>query len=1023
MRKILLLPGAILLLIFSGKSQAQTSVNESSLNHLYNRAHDLFHKQKYSAAQDLFLQYATTGSNELLVSESRYYAALCAGELLLGSTVEKTEKFRTDFPESGRMDHSHYKLAEYYFRQKQYEKALFEFIDIEPLISLDPYETEAYYFMTGYCQFVQGNLNEARAYFDEIIDYQNEYYHLANYFHAYVSFENGEYDLALKGFKRIQNHPNFKDFVPIYICEVYAYNKEYDKVISYGDSILSNKELQKRHVVQLLLAQAYFKKKNFEKSKEYYFEYNDLRKLGVEDSYQYGYACFQTEDYKTAQKQFESFKIEEDSLGQNVSYLLGDCYLHLDQKMEARNSFQFASNLNFDESLTEESFYNYAKLSHELKFNKAAMIAFNDFIKKYPKSKYIDEAKVNFTRLLLSSNNHLQALEMIAEIPNPSKKIDEGYQRLAYNVGLEYLDLQNNIKAREYLNKSLARAVIPEYKALAHFWIGESLYNEERYEEAMKSYKNYLFVPESKNIPLTAVTNYNIAYCLIKTGNYKEALYFLDNYFKNKNSIYTKQFDADANTRTADCYYELRVYDKAVSYYQKIIDQKEGEQDYAMFQVGVIKGLQGNALQKIEILDQLVANFPKSQYTDDALFEKANEKFILGYRTQALREFEYLNQDFPNNPYQKKAEQKIGLIFYQMDQPEKAIAIFKKIVEEFPSTTESKESLRILKDIYTDWGKADEYFEWLAGLGGKYNIRESEKDSAMFQSALSFLNKNDCKNGSQTLKKYLETFDKGIYKLNALYMLADCQYELNDFNGALNSFDEIIALGPNEFSGSAIEKAAALCYEKDSFARAIPYLELRTQLVNNNTELMQVYEALAKCHLEQNNCAEAEKYLTKIKAFEGVEKDVIQNADYTLARCAMAKGNNTKAISIFSQIASENENRLGAECQYLTAYLYYKKEAYDSAKTAVITMKNNFPSQDYFLAKSFILLADVYAKKEDFFNAKAILNSIITNYEGDDLVTLAQEKLAKIEADEAEKAKKDEMIKESEKDTIEYNEK
>ena len=774
MRKILLVFGATLYVLIPLMSYGQTSVNETSLDHLFNRAHDLYHKKKYAAAQTAFLKYAGTGDNELLVSESRYYASICAAELLMNNTEFKVKDFRKEFPENTRIGHSHYKLGEYYFRHRRYANALYEFIEIDPY-ELNPYEAEAYYFMAGYCQFTEGNLLEARAYFNEIKDYQNEYYHLSNYFHAYVSFENGEYDKALKGFKRIHKHPNFKDFVPIYIAEVYAHNRQYDQVIAYCDSIVKNDNLQKRHVVQLLIAQAYFKKGEYEKAKHYYFEYNELRKLGTEDSYQYGYASYITGDYNTCIKQFEGFVMEKDSFGQNVSYHLADAYLKTDRKVEARNSFQFASQVDADARIQEESFFNYARLSHELKFTKAAMNGFNDFIQRYPKSVYAEEAKVNLTRILLSSNNYLEAFEMIEKIPEPSKKIDEGYQRLAYNIGLEYMDIKNYIKAREYLNKSLKRAVRPDYKALAYFWIGESLFKEERYEEALKSYKDFHFIPESKDITLKALAHYNIGYCYIKMekedlSNYKEALFHFENYFKANNEFYKKSFDADAHYRIADCYFKLKVYDKAIAHYEEALTRGYGDEDYALFQLGMIKGLQGNPVTKIDLMSQLVKKHQYSPYVDDALFQLANERLLLGNKTQALREFEYLNQDYPNNKYYKVVILKIGIIQYQLGNTEVSINAFKMVVSEFPSSPESGEALRTMKDIYIDLGRADEYFAMMDSLN--IDTDNDERDKAMFQSALSHLKKSDCDASIVAFNKYVSNFENGLYTMDAYFYKA-----------------------------------------------------------------------------------------------------------------------------------------------------------------------------------------------------------------------------------------------------------
>jgi TolA-binding protein len=52
------------------------------------------------------------------------------------------------------------------------------------------------------------------------------------------------------------------------------------------------------------------------------------------------------------------------------------------------------------------------------------------------------------------------------------------------------------------------------------------------------------------------------------------------------------------------------------------------------------------------------------------------------------------------------------------------------------------------------------------------------------------------------------------------------------------------------------------------------------------------------------------------------------------------------------------------------------------------------PNYDYWVAKTFILLADNYVKLKDNFQAKATLQSIIENYKGnDDVLPTAKQKL------------------------------
>ncbi len=47
-------------------------------------------------------------------------------------------------------------------------------------------------------------------------------------------------------------------------------------------------------------------------------------------------------------------------------------------------------------------------------------------------------------------------------------------------------------------------------------------------------------------------------------------------------------------------------------------------------------------------------------------------------------------------------------------------------------------------------------------------------------------------------------------------------------------------------------------------------------------------------------------------------------------------------------------------------------------------------TSDYFIAKAFILLADIYVVQENDFQAKATLESIIENHDGEELVNLAR---------------------------------
>ena len=111
-------------------------------------------------------------------------------------------------------------------------------------------------------------------------------------------------------------------------------------------------------------------------------------------------------------------------------------------------------------------------------------------------------------------------------------------------------------------------------------------------------------------------------------------------------------------------------------------------------------------------------------------------------------------------------------------------------------------------------------------------------------------------------------------------------------------------------------------------------------------------------------------------------------------------------------IAEQNQSEIGSEAKYQLAYLAYLESDFDQSEKIIFELAENFYS-DFYIAKSFILLADIYKEKDNLFQSKATLQSIVDNYEGEDLKVICLQKIAEIDLlnEEAQKdSQKDELI-------------
>ena len=123
----------------------------------------------------------------------------------------------------------------------------------------------------------------------------------------------------------------------------------------------------------------------------------------------------------------------------------------------------------------------------------------------------------------------------------------------------------------------------------------------------------------------------------------------------------------------------------------------------------------------------------------------------------------------------------------------------------------------------------------------------------------------------------------------------------------------------------------------------------------------------------------------------------VNQINHIVGKSYFEKGNYNAAIEKLDKNARNDKSEYGAESAYYSAVASIKLKKYDEAENKIFDLSDNFSAYDYWVAKSFIALADVYVAKENYFQAKETLRSVIDNYKGNDLKQEARAKLAEVE--------------------------
>ena len=138
---------------------------------------------------------------------------------------------------------------------------------------------------------------------------------------------------------------------------------------------------------------------------------------------------------------------------------------------------------------------------------------------------------------------------------------------------------------------------------------------------------------------------------------------------------------------------------------------------------------------------------------------------------------------------------------------------------------------------------------------------------------------------------------------------------------------------------------------------------------------------------------------TKIKKSETANEELKREASYTEGKSYYMTGKPDKAIDGLKVAAADVKYEQGAEAKYLLAEIYFKQKNIQKSETEILDFIDKNTPHQYWLGKSFILLADIYLSRNDEFQAKHTLKSLVENYnvEDDGIIAEASKKLSVIE--------------------------
>ena len=950
------------------------------------------------------------GKRQADLNKAKYYLALSGLKADIPGCADAAQQAMKEIDDVAYDQRIAFTLAQYYFHKEQLVDAipLYEETGISNLNNTEIADAK---FELAYCYFNNRQFDKAEPLLLSIKEIKDgKYYMAGNYYYGLLVYNENKYKEALKSFDRIKDAKEYRSVVPYYIAEIYYFMGNRAKAQQQADTILKGTEKSYYdNELHLLMAQCLFEDQRYAEARPYFeYYYEHATKIRKEDMYEMAYCDYRLNEWASAIDKFKMLNNANDSLGQTAMYLLGDCYLKTNDMQSARNAFGICADMTFNAGQQEASMIVYSKISYEMGYNDEALRQLNNLLKTFPRTQYKDEANTLISGLLVKTGKYAEALSHLETVSQKDKNYRDVYQKANFGYAIEQFRAGDHNMALTYFDLSLKYPFNAAYEAAAFFWKGELSYRLRHYNEAISYSKEFLDSKANKTTvehisPLATVQHayLNMGFAAMDMQNYSAAQgYFSQAQEVRSKDVYSGQL---ATLREADAVFMQRGYNRAITLYDKIIAINGADADYASYQKGIILGLTGKNTEKINVLQALVNKMPPSAYANSARYEMAVTYMDADKYPQALTNLQALTEA-RDKSYAPKAWMKMGFIYQQTDDDNKAITAYKHVVIDYPASEDRLPAMDALKNLYIQSNQPGAYARMLKE-NHLPSAESSAIDSTYYAAAEAQYGNSKWDQAKAGFDAYLDQYPNGIFAVKAHYYRAESNYRLKNYKDAMPDYSSILAGPVNDFYENSARHAANIAYADKDYTKAFDYyLKL-----SNSTQDRQVkelaYNGLMNSAYYSEKYNEASLYADSVLAILGVSLETSNSALYYKAKSLQRFDSGDAALKVYKQLSANKSGEIAAESRYHVAELLLKQGNLKAAEDAANESIRQSAGFDYWIVKSYILLSDVLVKGKDYFNAKATLESIVKHTKIAELKQEASKKLDEVRVMEKQKSK------------------
>ncbi len=829
-------------------------------------------------------------------------------------------------------------------------------------------------FLLGISEFNNKNFEQSRKYLDLVND--EIYFNRKNFYLGVISYLNDEFDSSLEFFKK-SNDDDLENKYLQYLISINFLLKNYEEVILFENRL--NLEVENIDYCFFFIAKSYFILEKYDKVVDILSKLESKIDREDEISFMIAYSQYMNGDYELSKSLFKELSYSSLKYSQFSSFYLGMIFLEEKNYNLAKNYFYASYKKEDNSEYTKKSLINYAKSNYELGDYDLSIAVLNKYKKSYPNENFTEVDDL-LSENYFMTNNYSRIISYLNSKGNISENDKIKFQYVTYQKGVGEFNRGNFKSSIKYFDLSKKYNLDSEIYIKSSLNKSEALFIGNLYKEAVNELLGIINL--NMNVELRKKIFLQLGYSYFNLNEYLNASKYLKNYLDLKDNKLSSK-DIDPILRLADSYYASKNFNSSIKYYNTALQNSDINRNYIIYQIGLCYYGLDDFTKSIDYMDKVILNSEKS-LDDDAIFRKAQiyfensefDKSIINYNLiiDEYKYSEYISYSFLN-----RATSYFNLKSYDQAEDD-YLYVLKNISDE---KIQSQAILGMQKIVsFTN------NFTQLNSLITEYKNRFPDNDNVLKIQFDNIRNLYFNQKYDDLISYVDEIFSQEEQVFNEYetnYYLAESFFKTKKYENASPVYETLLDSVNSKYFSRSLNRLAQIYLNQKNYNRSLNYFKKLEKNSKNNRERIDSYIGSLTNYYYLKNYDSVHFYSSQINSFDKISFNNRNKINLLSAKSFLDSGDITKGIDKLLTTINLVNDESAAEANYLLAKVFYSQSQKNQALETLYALNENFSNYDYWVGKSYLLIADIFISMNEGFQANATLESLIDNTDIDEI--------------------------------------